>query len=254
MSFNWRLLLAPREVLEYVVWHEACHLREMNHSRRFWALVAEHCPGYREQVRWLRLHGAALIQAGAEPAGIDPVSAGTAAQRIVSAIRGWQRSAPVVVVAIDGYGASGKTTLAAAVAASLGAVVIHTDDFFHAASDGDGYPMSQYYDWDALRREALAPALAGAGGRVVLVEGVSASAEALADLVTHTVFVQTPESVRLRRLHGRIAPEEWDDAWLEVEREYFSVRPGRRVRPSRARRARLSVRSQIDNAGALPEG
>ncbi len=72
MSFNWRLLLAPREVLEYVVWHEACHLREMNHSRRFWALVAEHCPGYREQVRWLRLHGAALIQTAPSPRASIP--------------------------------------------------------------------------------------------------------------------------------------------------------------------------------------
>ncbi len=158
------------------------------------------------------------------------MNAGAAAQRIVSAIREWQRSTPVVVVAIDGHGASGKTTLAAAVAASLDAVVIHTDDFFHAPSGGDGHPMAQYYDWDALRREALAPALCGAAAAagtapVVLVEGVSAAADALADLVTHTVFVQTPEPVRLQRLHGRIAPEEWDEEWLAVERAYFATRP-----------------------------
>ena len=61
MSFNWRLLLAPEPVLDYVVWHEVCHLEVMDHSRRFWALVAERCPGYRAQVRWLRLNGASLV-------------------------------------------------------------------------------------------------------------------------------------------------------------------------------------------------
>jgi predicted metal-dependent hydrolase len=60
MSFNWRLLLAPEEVLDYVVWHEACHLIVRDHSPRFWALVARHRPGYRAQVAWLRRHGAGL--------------------------------------------------------------------------------------------------------------------------------------------------------------------------------------------------
>ena len=61
MSFNWRLLLAPEAVLDYVVWHEVCHLEVMDHSPRFWDLLAERCPGYREQVRWLRRNGATLV-------------------------------------------------------------------------------------------------------------------------------------------------------------------------------------------------
>jgi hypothetical protein len=61
MSFNWRLLLAPEPVLDYVVWHEVCHLDVMDHSPRFWALVARHCPDYREHVRWLRRHGQTLV-------------------------------------------------------------------------------------------------------------------------------------------------------------------------------------------------
>jgi predicted metal-dependent hydrolase len=61
MSFNWRLLLAPEPVLDYVVWHEACHLVVMDHSRRFWGLVEHHVPGYREPRRWLRQNGAALV-------------------------------------------------------------------------------------------------------------------------------------------------------------------------------------------------
>lgn len=61
MSFNWRLLLADAPVLDYVVWHEACHLRVMDHSPRFWRLVARHCPDYEEHRRWLRRHGATLV-------------------------------------------------------------------------------------------------------------------------------------------------------------------------------------------------
>jgi predicted metal-dependent hydrolase len=61
MSFNWRLLLAPEPVLDYVVWHEVCHLEVMDHSPRFWALLARHRPDYREQAAWLRRHGATLI-------------------------------------------------------------------------------------------------------------------------------------------------------------------------------------------------
>ena len=61
LSFNWRLALAPLEVLDYVVVHELCHLREPNHSPRFWRLVTERRPGWREQRAWLREHGPELL-------------------------------------------------------------------------------------------------------------------------------------------------------------------------------------------------
>jgi predicted metal-dependent hydrolase len=61
MSFNWRLLLGPEDVLDYVIWHEACHLVVMDHSRRFWSLLARHRPGYRAPQRWLRANGTALV-------------------------------------------------------------------------------------------------------------------------------------------------------------------------------------------------
>jgi predicted metal-dependent hydrolase len=61
MSFNWRLLLGPEDVLDYVVWHEACHLVVMDHSRRFWTLLERHRPGYRGPQRWLRANGSALV-------------------------------------------------------------------------------------------------------------------------------------------------------------------------------------------------
>jgi predicted metal-dependent hydrolase len=57
LNFNWRLLLAPLPVLDYVVVHELCHLKEMNHSTHFWQLVARACPDYAAQRRWLRQHG-----------------------------------------------------------------------------------------------------------------------------------------------------------------------------------------------------
>jgi predicted metal-dependent hydrolase len=61
MSFNWRLLLAPEPVLDYVVWHEVCHLEVMDHSPRFWSLLARWCPDYRQHATWLRRHGQTLV-------------------------------------------------------------------------------------------------------------------------------------------------------------------------------------------------
>jgi predicted metal-dependent hydrolase len=61
MSFNWRLLLAPEPVLDYVVWHEVCHLEVMDHSPRFWALMESRCPECRRHAAWLRRNGATLV-------------------------------------------------------------------------------------------------------------------------------------------------------------------------------------------------
>jgi predicted metal-dependent hydrolase len=60
MSFNWRLLLAPAEILDYVVEHEVAHLELLDHSPRFWRLLAARCPEWREHEAWLRRHGHAL--------------------------------------------------------------------------------------------------------------------------------------------------------------------------------------------------
>jgi len=61
MSFNWRLLLAPEEVLDYVIEHEVCHLEVMDHSGRFWALLESRVPGWREPAAWLRRYGSTLL-------------------------------------------------------------------------------------------------------------------------------------------------------------------------------------------------
>jgi predicted metal-dependent hydrolase len=56
LNFNWRLMLAPPAAVDYVVIHELCHLIEMNHSPRFWALVADYCPAYTYWIKWLKDH------------------------------------------------------------------------------------------------------------------------------------------------------------------------------------------------------
>lgn len=63
LNFNWRLILAPEEVLDYVVVHELAHRREMNHSKAFYAVVESVLPDYRQARRWLRDHGSSLFTA-----------------------------------------------------------------------------------------------------------------------------------------------------------------------------------------------
>jgi predicted metal-dependent hydrolase len=57
LSFNWRLVLAPHDVLDYVVVHEVCHLVEHHHGAAFWTLVARRRPGFRESKCWLDEYG-----------------------------------------------------------------------------------------------------------------------------------------------------------------------------------------------------
>jgi uridine kinase len=180
------------------------------------------------------------------------------AERVIEAAVAWQAALPggrgVLVLAIDGHGAAGKSTIAGAVARATGAALVHTDDFFRSPpvrprpAAADASAMACYYDWRRLRAQALEPLRArraaafrrfdwerghGLGGAVavepgdlVLVEGVFSAAPELTDLVDRSVFVQTPEPERLRRLHRLVTPEEWDEGWLAAERAYFGlVRP-----------------------------
>ena len=156
----------------------------------------------------------------------------------------------VTVVAIDGQGAAGKSTIASQLCAVSGASLVHTDDFFlpreQITRKGDRRGgLGSYYDVARLRAEALEPLRAGHeaifdifdwdSGTVssekarvephglVVLEGVYSSAPLLADLVDKAVYVLTPESERLSRLHGRIAAEDWDAEWLAAEELYFTT-------------------------------
>ncbi len=164
------------------------------------------------------------------------------------ALERWRaRSSGVTVVAVDGPGAAGKSTIAARLSARLELSLVHTDDFFRPATPAVQArgALADYYDLVRLRTEALAPLRSGndavflpfdwdtgalSPGKVrlapkdlVLVEGVCSAAPELADLVDKAIYVDTPEPERLRRLRRLVAPEDWDEQWLRAEREYFAV-------------------------------
>lgn len=61
LSFNWRLVMAPDDVIDYVVIHELAHLREKNHTRRFWSIVREQDPDYEQHLDWLKVNSSKLI-------------------------------------------------------------------------------------------------------------------------------------------------------------------------------------------------
>lgn len=61
LNFNCLLMLAPEEVQDYVVIHELCHRKYLNHSALFWAEVEKHCPDYRNHRKWLKDNGSSLI-------------------------------------------------------------------------------------------------------------------------------------------------------------------------------------------------
>lgn len=61
ITLNFRLLLMPPDVREYILIHELMHLRQPNHSRRFWRIVQEACPGFRDAEKWLKRNGPSLM-------------------------------------------------------------------------------------------------------------------------------------------------------------------------------------------------
>jgi predicted metal-dependent hydrolase len=61
LGLNWRLMMAPPEIVDYIVVHELAHLREANHSPAFWSLVAEFDPEYESHAEWLQRNSARLI-------------------------------------------------------------------------------------------------------------------------------------------------------------------------------------------------
>ncbi|HZZ97830.1 MAG TPA: hypothetical protein VFE19_12465 [Jatrophihabitantaceae bacterium] len=144
-----------------------------------------------------------------------------------------------VLVGIDGYGGAGKTTFAAAAATMVpGAIVVHADDF--------AAPTVPEWDFDRFRAQVLAPLLAGHPGRyqrwdwqrdegaewhdvplgrLVILEGVSSTRAEVAAPWDLTVWIDTPESVRLDRAvtrDGAAMLPTWYDVWLPEEAAYVA--------------------------------
>ena len=67
ISLNWRLVQTPSSVRDYLILHELAHLKEMNHSRRFWSEVARLCPGFRDAERWLKQHSHLIARKATVP-------------------------------------------------------------------------------------------------------------------------------------------------------------------------------------------
>lgn len=170
-----------------------------------------------------------------------------------------------ILIAIDGRSGCGKSTLAAALAATLDAVVVPGDDFFAAeitAAGWDGRTAAERardaIDWGRLRRDALEPLRAGrpaewhafnfaAGERpdgtyamdthastrapapIIILEGAYSARPELADLVDLSVLVEVPAAVRQQRLAARESPAflaAWHSRWDAAEDFYFThVRP-----------------------------
>lgn len=61
LNFNWRVIMAPEGVVDYLMTHELCHLKEMNHSKKFWSLVERACPQYKTHRKWLKSKGHTLM-------------------------------------------------------------------------------------------------------------------------------------------------------------------------------------------------
>ena len=64
LSFSWRIVFAPREVLDYLVAHEVAHLKHPHHRSSFWQTVEQLCPQYKTHRAWLKTHGAGLYAYG----------------------------------------------------------------------------------------------------------------------------------------------------------------------------------------------
>jgi uridine kinase len=177
---------------------------------------------------------------------------------VAARLRALHRGGGTVLVGIDGLGGSGKSCLAAALAAEMlrtGAAavsVVHGDDFYlpsaeRPAGDADAKPIGGDVDWRRLRAEVLEPLRAGRGARyraydwnrdalgawhavrpggVALVEGVYALRPELRALYDVRIWVECPRAIRLARglaRDGEAARARWEEDWMPAEDRYVAA-------------------------------
>ena len=61
ISYNWKIIIAPHKILDYIVIHELCHMLEHNHSKEYWCHVKTYCNDFKEYRKWLKLNGRDLV-------------------------------------------------------------------------------------------------------------------------------------------------------------------------------------------------
>ncbi|MFB6075512.1 MAG: M48 family metallopeptidase, partial [Candidatus Aenigmatarchaeota archaeon] len=61
LLYNWRVIMAPMSIVDYVVVHELCHLKEKNHTDKFWRMLKSVIPDYEDRKEWLRVNGPRLV-------------------------------------------------------------------------------------------------------------------------------------------------------------------------------------------------
>ncbi|MGN9908684.1 uridine kinase family protein [Phytohabitans sp. LJ34] len=176
---------------------------------------------------------------------------------------------PRILVGIDGPGASGKSTLAAAFAVAIpGAVIVHVDDFYLPSKDQGSRvgEIASHFDWPRLTEQVIRPASTGAAvryqrydwnedelaewievpaGRPIIIEGVYCLEETLRDRYTYTIFCQADPRTRLGRgleRDGEEARSMWVDEWMPAEDEYIATQHP-------AHHADLVVDSSVDGYG-----
>jgi uridine kinase len=168
---------------------------------------------------------------------------------VTDALRSLRSRQPIVLAAIDGPGGAGKSTLAAALARSLGAVVVAGDDFYRVLDPAErlalgpegGYML--YFDWERLQAQVLQPLRSGRGARyerfdwtlqrlgavvevpspgVILVEGVYSFRPELRCFYDWSILVEAPREERLQRVRARGENEDWIERWDAAEQWYFA--------------------------------
>lgn len=167
-----------------------------------------------------------------------------------------------VLIAIDGMGGSGKSTVAAALADLFGAEIVHGDDFYRPMAEAERAELDpeqgyhRYFDWQRLREEVLVPLTVGREARyqrydwetaalapaevhrvssmgMAVVEGVYSARPELAGFYDLVVYVDTPADESLQRLRDRgddHGPIDWESRWRLAEEYYLATtRPRERA-------------------------
>lgn len=165
---------------------------------------------------------------------------------IIEAIESINPRGAALIIAVDGYGGSGKSTFAQLLATQIQATVVHTDDFAQPNLPGWDYArfheqvivplkegrdgLYQRYDWDT---DKLADWQTVPKDKPLIIEGVSALRDELGNYWDYAIYIKCPYIVRLQRgveRDGESMRKQWTDVWMPEEEKYYqSQRPDKKA-------------------------